>query len=395
MAVRRFSVAAFKTPAARRVMLLCGVLPTLVGIAVLLFAWPASQIQPRNLPVGLVGDSPSVGRIVTALQKVNTDSFELKTYASDATARRALRDRDVYGVLEIGPAGVTVLTASAASPAVARVIDQVGLNAATSPPNSARSHAPKVTIQDVVSTGRSDPQGAVLAAAQLPLTICSIITAALIALVVRLRPALRVLLVLPVVSALAGLATYLVVGPCLGVVVHNDFAAWATFSLLILAMSATTTGLISVLGSPGLGLGALLLVFIGNSFSASSSAPELLPGFAHYLGQVLPPGAGATLLRDVIYFHGHDAGIPLTVLIVWTLFGLMAVLTGHRSFVGFAARVAAEEARDASALEATEVRGWVGHNEHVDLVTEHEAPTELQPIHRHSAQRSRLAHLRS
>lgn len=247
-------------------------------------------------------------------------------------------------------------------------------------------------MEDVVSSGRDDPQGAVLAAAQLPLTICSIITAALIALVVRLRPAIRVLLVLPAVSALAGLAAYLVVGPGLGVITHNDVAAWATFALLILAMSATTTGLISVLGSPGLGLGALLLVFIGNSFSASSSAPELLPGFAHYLGQGLPPGAGATLLRDVIYFHGHDAGLPLTVLIVWTIFGLLAVLTGHQSFVGFAARVAAEEARDASALAGNEVSGWAVQ---VDHGREHDGPTELRPVHRHSAQRSRLAHLRS
>lgn len=232
-------------------------------------------------------------------------------------ARRALQDREVYGVLEIGPAAVTVLTASAASPAVARVIDQVGMNAVAPRPDTAGSSGQRALIQDVVSSGRDDPQGVVLAAAQLPLTICSIITAALIALVVRLRPAIRVLLVLPAVSALAGLAAYLVVGPGLGVITHNDVAAWATFSLLILAMSATTTGLISVLGSPGLGLGALLLVFIGNSFSASSSAPELLPGFAHYLGQALPPGAGATLLRDVVYFHGHDAGLPLTVLIVW------------------------------------------------------------------------------
>jgi hypothetical protein len=52
----------------------------------------------------------------------------------------------------------------------------------------------------------------------------------------------------------------------------------------MLSISAATAGLIALIGVPGLGLAAALMVFIGNPFSGATSAPELLPDAVNHLG---------------------------------------------------------------------------------------------------------------
>jgi hypothetical protein len=66
-----------------------------------------------------------------------------------------------------------------------------------------------VTDVDVVPTSASDPRGMVLSSVLLPLTICSIIIAAAVGLIVGFRPAWRQILALAVVSAVAGFGQWL------------------------------------------------------------------------------------------------------------------------------------------------------------------------------------------
>ena len=140
------------------------------------------------------------------------------------------------------------------------------------------------------------------------------------------------------VSATAGLGAYLIAQGFLGAVPHQAVATWAALSLIVLAIGATTAGLIALIGAPGLGLGILLMIFVGNPFSGATSAPELLPTPVGTIGQWLPPGAGASLLRSTAYFNGHGASGHLTVLIVWIVLGLAAIAAGHHVPVRFAAR---------------------------------------------------------
>jgi hypothetical protein len=159
-----------------------------------------------------------------------------------------------------------------------------------------------------------------------------------IALVLEFRPAWRQVLALIVVSATAGLGAYLIAQGFLGALPHQAVATWAALSLIVLATGATTAGLIALIGAPGLGLGILLMIFVGNPFSGATSAPELLPTPVGTIGQWLPPGAGANLLRSTAYFNGHGASGHLAVLIVWTVLGLAAIVAGHHAPVRFAAR---------------------------------------------------------
>ena len=136
----------------------------------------------------------------------------------------------------------------------------------------------------------------------------------------------------------AGPAAYLIAQGFLGALPHEAVASWAALSLTVLAIGATTAGLIALIGAAGLGFGILLMVFIGNPFSGATSAPELLPAPVGTIGQWLPPGAGANLLRSTAYFGGHGASGHLTVLIVWIVLGLAAIAAGHHAPVRFAAR---------------------------------------------------------
>jgi hypothetical protein len=320
----------------RRLIGVSVVLPLVVALQVLAFAWPAARIGPRDLPVGFVGASPATQQAVEALTRSEPGSFSFGRYAGETSARSAIEHRDIYGAFVISPGRITVLEASAGSPTVAELLSAVGRQLAShaTPAHAAATAQPRPAIQlksvDVVATSASDPRGLVLAAALLPLTIFGVIMAAAITLVARVRPAWRQLVVLAVVSAAAGLSTYLIVQGFLGALPHEHAATWASLSLTLLAVSAPTAGLIALIGPVGLAAGAALMILVGNPFSAATSAPQLLPAAVGHIGQWLPPGASASLLRSTAYFNGNGAAGHLSVLIIWTALGLAAIFAGHR-----------------------------------------------------------------
>jgi len=338
-------------PPWRQLTIISVLLPLMIALAVLAFAWPAARIAPRGLPVGIVGTSQASQQVRLGLTRSDPGGFDVQRYADEASARSAIEDRDVYGAFAVGAGGITVLEASAASPAVAQLLSTAGQRLAAE--RAAASGLPQHTVQvrdiDVVATAASDPRGLVLPSALLPMTICGVIMAAAIALVLGFRPAWRQIMALVVVSATAGLGAYLIAQGFLGALPHEAVATWAALSLTVLAIAATTAGLIALIGAAGLGLGILLMIFIGNPFSGVTSAPGLLPAPVGTIGQWLPPGAGASLLRSTAYFNGHGASGHLTVLIVWIVLGLAAIAIGHHAPVRFAARRAWKPAPPAAA----------------------------------------------
>ena len=322
----------------------------MIVLAVLAFAWPAARIAPRGLPVGVVGTGAASERVLAGLNRSEPGGFDVRRYADEAAARAAIRDRDIYGAFVIGAGaardrdgaggggagGVTVLEASAASPSVAELLSTVGQELARNAgaPTQAGGPTPRaaqVRDVDVVPLPGGDPRGLVLPSALLPLTICGVIMAAVIGLVLAFRPAWRQIMALIVVSATAGLGAYLIAQGFLGALPHHAVATWAALSLILLAIGSATAGLIALIGAGGLGLSILALIFVGNPFSGATSAPELLPAPVGAIGQWLPPGAGANLLRSTAYFGGHGAGVHLTVLLVWIAAGLAAIAVGAYS----------------------------------------------------------------
>ena len=86
-------------------------------------------------------------------------------------------------------------------------------------------------------------------------------------------------------------------------------------------------GLHRVLGLPGIGLGAAVMMLLGNPLSG---APEMLPAGWGALGQLLPPGAAGSLLRSTAFFDGAGAWGPVLVLGTWLVFGVALALVPRR-----------------------------------------------------------------
>jgi len=338
-------------PPWRQLIIISLVIPLLIVLAVLAFAWPAARIAPRNLPVGIVGTGPASQHVVQGLTRAEPGAFAIQRYPSQSAAKTAIEDRNVYGAFVITGNGqrITVLEASAASPTVAQLLTTVGgkLASAEQAPEQATGATVRVRDVDVVPASAGDPRGLVLSSAVLPMTICGVVMAAVIGLLLAFRPAWRQIRALVVVSAAAGLGSYLIAEGFLGALPGEHVATWAAMSLTLLAIGATTAGLIALVGSLGLGLGAATMIFIGNPFSGVTSAPQLLPTAVDYIGQWLPPGAGANLLRSTAYFHGHGAAGHLTVLVAWTVFGIGAVILGHHGPIRFAANSARKQSSQA------------------------------------------------
>jgi hypothetical protein len=283
------------------------VVPLVVALVLTLFAWPSSRLEPRDLPIGVAG-APAGAEALESRLGAQGGAFELHRYGTEAEARQAIENREVYGAFVATPAGAKVLTSSAGSPAVAQLLTHA----------AAEQDA---EIDDVVTTPAA---GSGLGSSVLPLVLAGILTGILAALAVS-RGTARAGLAF-VGSVLAGVSAALIADTWLGIVEGHWLANAGAFALTFLAIAGTMVGLHALLGTAGLGIGALLMIFIGNPFSAAATAPELLPQPVGGLGQLLPPGAGANLLRSTGYFDGAGAGEHIAVLAVWSILGLAAAL---------------------------------------------------------------------
>ena len=113
------------------------------------FAWPATNIAPRDLPIGLAAPDPVAAQIEKGLASGAADALEVTRVADRAEAERLIRDREIYGAIVVDADGAAVLTASAASPVVAQLLGQLATNwvrlSASSPRSSTSSHFLRTT----------------------------------------------------------------------------------------------------------------------------------------------------------------------------------------------------------------------------------------------------------
>ncbi|SUD47637.1 ABC-2 family transporter protein [Nocardia otitidiscaviarum] len=287
------------------------------AVMLIAFAWPAVNIGARELPIAVTGPQSAV--VADKLTQRDADAFEITTVADESAARTAIDEREVYGAIVTGDGQPRVLIASGASPAVAQQLTAIGQQLAGTP---------AAPVEDVVAADPDDPRGAGFGAMVLPLVMSGLAAGVLLSLLI---PAVG--------GRVAGLFGFAVTGGLLSMAIVQGWLSilpgsyWtlaAIAGLVSFTVAGTVVGLATAVGRAGIGLAALTLLLIGNPFSGATSAPELLPQPWGALGQLLPPGAAASLLRSVAFFDGAGAAAPLTVLLVWAaaalaLLGLGAV----------------------------------------------------------------------
>lgn len=334
----------------------------LVALVILAFTWPPKTMEAKNLPVSIAGPEVTVSQFEQSLKDKGIETFELKQASSREEAEQQIKQRETYGAIVFTEgAAPEVLTAPAANTAATQMLNDVatqlnaqiqqkalaaktealtqaaqaggeqGAQAAAQleqmkvQAEQASAMAVKTTV--VVPLSEGDSSGSGIAISAFPLVIGGILGGSFSAL--RVNGTGRRFATATLYAVIGGALTALILNVWFGLV-PGDFATlWAAFGATYLATASFIVG-VSALSSPlaGLGLGAVVTMFIGNPISGASMPSAFLPGAWGQIGQMMVPGASSTLLRSIAYFPEAATSGQWLVLGSWIAFGLLTGVIG-------------------------------------------------------------------
>ncbi|MEV4479305.1 hypothetical protein [Micromonospora coxensis] len=281
--------------------------------------------DPRDVPVGVVlGDQRA--QAVLAAVRGRTDTIEPIQYDTPGEADDGLTAREVYAVLTSTPDGTLLLsTASASAPAATGVVVDV-LNRA------AQQAQIPLEVTDKVPVSADDPRGLVPFYLAVGLVLGGYLASTALGISLGTTPrdlrraGLRIAS-LAVHAVLLGVISAVLVGPVLGVWDHDLPAVAAVGVLTVLTAGMVAAAVQGWLGLLGTGLVILLLVVLGNPGSGGVYAPEFLPTLLRGMHRWNVPGLATDLLKSVVYFDLRAGRWPLAGLLVWTVLGVVGLLT--------------------------------------------------------------------
>jgi len=329
----------------------------LVAIVVMAFVWPAATSQAQNLPVGIDGPEAAVSAVEDKLAEQDPAPFDLTAVDDRDDAVQRIQSRELYGAILLGDEP-EVLVATAASPVAAQAlrgvatqlqsqIDTAAKTALTDqltaivgalktgqmpqlPPAATEGAAPEiptVTVTDLVPLADGDKTGAGLAASVFPMVLGGMLGGILLTLLVQ--GVVRRLVGLLVFGIAAGALIALVMQTWFGILTGDWLLNAAVLGLGVTATSALIVGLAALMGPPGIGVGAVITMFIANPIAGAATPPQFLPEPWGEVGQFFVPGASANLLRSVMYFPDAPTEMQWTVLGCWLVGGVVLALVGH------------------------------------------------------------------
>ncbi|WP_353816459.1 hypothetical protein [Agromyces sp. SYSU T00266] len=356
-----------RTPMVRAVGI-GAILSLVVGVILLAFAWPSVTADPNGLPVGVVGPDASVSQVEQRIADEAEGAIALERYDDRDAAVTAIEQREVYGAVVLGDAPTDapeVLIATAASApvaqqltalaqqlqagideqvraalpeqlqqvlesavkaAVAQATGQAGAGAPTAPSVPELPQV-TVTVTDVVPLADTDPRGTGLAVAMFPLVLGGMLGGIAISLAVI--GAMRRVVAVITYAIAAGLVLAGILQGWFGALQGDYWVNAAAIALAVAAIAAPITGLVAIMGRAGIGVGAVLFILVANPISAATVPVEFLVSPWGAIGQWFPPGAAATLLRDLSYFPDAPMAFPWLVLAGWAAGGILLSLVGH------------------------------------------------------------------
>lgn len=346
-----------------------------VALIVLAFSWPAITAEPKDLPVAISGSDDAVELVETAVDERAEGAVALQRVDDRDAAVQAIERREAYGAIILGDGPTDapeVLIATAANPAVAQLLtglaaqlqDQIdeqvdaqvqaaleqaaatiqALAAGQAPPAGqagpgagspgAVPEIPQIIVEvtDIVPLAESDPRGTGLVAAIFPLVLGGV--GGGVALTFLVIGAVRRVVAVLVYSSVAGLVLAGILQGWYGALQGDFWLNAGAIALAIAAIAAPIAGLAALLGRPGIAIGAITFVLVANPISAAAVPVEFLPEPWGAVGQWFPPGAAATLLRDLSYFPDADMTFQWLVLATWAAGGILLAFIGHYRTAG-------------------------------------------------------------
>jgi hypothetical protein len=301
------------------------------------FAWPTSNVAPRDVPIALTGSTHFVTTTARAMNAHAPGAFDITLAPDDATGRAMLEDNQVDGLFEETDLGPRLVLGAAGRPAVADLLTSVA--------GEMRQGSSPHLVADQVPPPSEDPHSAVFIAAALPTVLGAIAAGAILATSRRSRR--DRLLSTAIVAVLGGVGLTLVLDNWLGALDGDWWALAGCYALGVGAIGVAINGLTHHFGRVGLVVAAATVMLVGNPLSGATSAPELLPHGWSALGQALPPGALASAIRAIAYYDKSGASSSVLVLTAWALVGSLLLLAGSSAGPGRSRRtVVASEATE-------------------------------------------------
>jgi hypothetical protein len=270
---------------------------------------------PHAVPIGVTD-----ARTGAVLQAAG-GAFAARREPDLARLRHDLKDRKISA----GLVGRTLYVASGASYSTS-----VFLSAAFS------KQLPGLQVVDVAPLQVGDPRGLSLFYLAFAFVFGGYLAATVVSTLLgyglhsHRRAALR-LVALAVFSVMAGVVGAALVDVAFGAIKGHFLSVAAVGALLTFAVAAATQGLQFALGIAGTLVAMVAFIMLGNSSSGGAYQGTFIPGFWRAIGPYLPPGAGLSSLRSVVYFDGANVAGRLTVLAVYAIVGaVVTVVLGWR-----------------------------------------------------------------
>jgi hypothetical protein len=296
--------------------------------------------KPHELAFGITGPS----RLAAAVgERV---SLKTTVYPSEAAVRHAIDERDVDAGLVDGPKGATLIVAPAAGNLTVSTLS-AAFGAA------AAALRQKLVVVQVHTLPSSDPSGALPFMLVMALVVGGYLAATIAMVLGGPATQRRRLPILAGVAVLGALLTYTIAGPAFDALVGGHFSElFGIFVLVMLAVAYATAALQTLLGAGGTLIVVVAFVIFGAPSAGGSVPRPFLPGFWATIGPYLPPGAGTTAVRNVLYFDGNAITHSVLVLVAYLIVGAAVLIVVRR-------RRPADDTVEAEAEAAAAVAGTV------------------------------------
>jgi hypothetical protein len=304
----------------RRVIVMAVGLTAVLAVILLAFSWPAVTSEPKDISLAVAGPEQAVTAFESQLSEQG-DVFEVTIVDDRAEAVAGIEEREYFGAVILGDEA-ELLTASA-NGTVGTIVGQLAtpLQTALTAQAAAAAQAqgidaPEITLiqTDVVPYSADDPNGSKLASAAFPILFGGMIGG--IALSILVVGAVRRLVGATVYSVVGGIVLALIMQSWFGSVQGSFWTNAAAFALAIGAIAAPI-------------IGAVVMMLFANPISGAALPSQFLPGAWGEIGQWFPPGASATLIRDLSYFPDASTAPLWLALGGWAVLGVALALLGH------------------------------------------------------------------
>lgn len=310
--------AAENTTASKQYLKLAGLilgLSTILLLMLLSFVTPLLNSGAKDLPLAVGGPDMVTTKITQGLEAKSPDAFAVTSYSTAEEATEAVRNREAIGAITAGPDGITIVTASAAGTPYSTILKQIG--------EGLSQTGQPIHYTDVAPLTAKDPSGSAISMLALPMIFGGMSSAVAFSTVFKKSRRKQI-----VGAILGGLIASSVLYFGFGTFEANFWPTTAVIMLGIAAICLTVLGLNSLLGFVGIGLGAVLMLFVANPLSGLATGAAWLPSPWGTLGQYLPLGAAGTAIRSSAFFDGAAMGQPVTILVCWIVVGLGLAAAG-------------------------------------------------------------------